>query len=586
MPLPRLAVGWLACMLLAWHALPGRAETPAADPLRLVPAQADVVLTAGQPGKLLEAFTALEQVKQLYQLEALREYFDSTNIRRLNQLITYFEKTLGVPRAELLDRLAGGGVAAAVKFAPDPAPALLVVQGKDEKLARQFLKLAVEVIEEELARQDNKGRAETSTYRGVEGVKIGDKLFFAAAGSALLAASNVQTLQAAIDLHLDGDQNSLARSPRLAEGRMLLPGTPLAWLWLNVEKVREQPQFKVVFDTFASEPATVLVLGGFPDIIRRSPCLTAGLYREADGFSLRLRYPRGRDGMSEPSLLVLPGPEDAAPPLLEPKNVQFSAGIYLDLGKAYANRSKLLKPEALKGLAEVEKKAAPFVGKLQEVLTQAGTHGRFVSIAQGATTIYKQKPKLRLDAYGFVQEMRDPAFAKTIEAALRAAATFASFQLGLKSGEPEMHGEHTLVVYRFDEGREIKQDKDSVRFNFSPCFGQVGNQFFVASTVELGRELADLLQKEAGRTEKQSAGLRGLFHWSSLAAALRANQEPLMTQAVLKQALPPDVARKETQLLVNVIDSLGTARLETAYDANVTRYDIRLTFGKACCCDE
>jgi hypothetical protein len=589
MRLFRHGSSWLAGLLLVVNAVPGRADAPAtADPLRLVPAQADVILKVEQPRQLVETLTTLEPLQPIYQLQVVREYLDSTNARRLNQLLSYFEKELGVSRLEMLDRLAGGGAVAAVKFAPDPVPALLVIQGKDEELLRRFIKLAVEVVEQELARQDNKGRPETTTYRGIDGLKFGDKLFLARVGAALLIGSTAQTVQAGIDLHLDGEQNSLLRSPRLAEGRQLLTGTPLLWLWLNFEKAREQPKFKVVFDTFTTDPATALFFGGLPDVLRRTPCLALGLFKETDGFALRLRYPRGRDGMGEAAQLVLPGPDNEAPPLLEPKNVAFSASYYLDLHRAYTNRTKLLNAQAQKGLQELEKKTGPVLGgKLGEILSQAGAHQRLIATAQDKSTFYKRVPPQRLGAaYAVVQEMRDPAFAKSVEGILRAVSLFGIAKFGLKSFEDKV-GDVTLVCYRFSEETEVKEDKLGIRYNFTPCFGAVGNQFFVSSTVELGRELVGLLQKEAGRREKSTSGVRAQLYFAGQATGLRYNPEQAMAQAMLTQALTAEDARKQAALLVRVLEGLGTARLETSYDANVTRYDLRLTLGKAaCCCDE
>src|SRR5262249_20254944 len=58
------------------------------------------------------------------------------------------------------------------------------------------------------------------------------------------------------------------------------------------------------------------------------------------------------------------------------------------------------------------------------------------------------------------------------------------------------HGPHTIVGYRFPEDEPLKGDDRNVRFNFSPAFVVVGDQFVVSSTIELARELADLLDKD------------------------------------------------------------------------------------------
>src|SRR5438046_584369 len=124
---------WLSCLLLASLTLPCQADAPA-DPLRLVPAQADLVFKIEQPRKLVEGFTSLEAWKQLQELDGFRELYDSTNARRFYQLVAHFEKKLGARYPELIDRLVSNGAVLAIKFPADAdkkATAVVVVQGKD-----------------------------------------------------------------------------------------------------------------------------------------------------------------------------------------------------------------------------------------------------------------------------------------------------------------------------------------------------------------------------------------------------------------------------------------------------------------------
>src|SRR5262245_9284742 len=114
---------WLPALLVLVASATVRADTPP-DPLRLVPEQADLVIKVEQPRQLMEAVTNLDLFKQVQALEAVRELYDSTNVRRAFQLLTYFEKELGVGRFELLDRLAGQGAVLAVQSDPKPGPAL------------------------------------------------------------------------------------------------------------------------------------------------------------------------------------------------------------------------------------------------------------------------------------------------------------------------------------------------------------------------------------------------------------------------------------------------------------------------------
>src|SRR5688572_22320204 len=87
-----------------------------ADPLRFVPAEAELLLKINDPKKLAEAVYKHDAVQDWYKIDGVREFFDTTNYRRLFQLIAHYEKTIGMPAAELYDRLAGGGVVFAARF--------------------------------------------------------------------------------------------------------------------------------------------------------------------------------------------------------------------------------------------------------------------------------------------------------------------------------------------------------------------------------------------------------------------------------------------------------------------------------------
>lgn len=580
----RVAV--LIVLSLIAPALPCRADAPPASAaaLRLVPVQADLVLQLEQPRPLHDAILALDAVRQVKELDALREYYDSTNFRRFMQLLAHFEKKLGAAYPDLLDRLAGGGAALAVRFETEKPPVLLVVQGKDAAATREFTRLVLEIITQELARAEKPARPAKIVHRGVEGSRLGNEFFIAAAGQALLVTNSEKALKAAIDLHCDGDANSLGRSPEMAEARKLLGGQTLASFWVNLKRAREFAQFKVAFDTFTTDPTFTLFIGGVGDAARRAPFVCGGLSKTADGFAFDVCFPRGRDGMGEAARLVLPAADQSGTlPLLAPKNVQFSMSYYLDLKTAWQNREKLLNKDALKGIGELEKNSAYLLGgtKLSKLLAMTGPHQRFVQAAPAPSTIYKKAaPKQRISAFAVVQEVRDPEFAKTMNFSLRAAGLIGAFKFNLRMVEEKV-GDVTLVTYRFAEDKPLKEDPNNVRYNFSPCFALIGDQFFAASTVELGREMVGLLRAEAkARTAASMAPSQMRFYAQGAAASLRAAREQLITQAVLAQALTPEAAREQADAIVRLIAGLGTASMHTSYTPTATRLSIRAIVGK------
>src|SRR5262245_11574891 len=118
----------VALMFLLCLAPAVRAEAPP-DPLRLVPEQADLFFKIERPRQLLDAVHYDQLLEELQKLPPVREQFDSTNVRRLLQILAHFEKELGLNRMQMLDRIAGGGAVLAVKTGKNPAPALVVIQG-------------------------------------------------------------------------------------------------------------------------------------------------------------------------------------------------------------------------------------------------------------------------------------------------------------------------------------------------------------------------------------------------------------------------------------------------------------------------
>src|SRR5437016_4368574 len=103
-----------------------------ADPLQFVPDSVQIVAKIDNPRKLAEAVTGLDAAKEAQQLAPIKAVLDSTTARRFFQMLGHLERELGAKWPELLDQLAGGGIAAGGHFG-DGKPAIFVMQGTDEK---------------------------------------------------------------------------------------------------------------------------------------------------------------------------------------------------------------------------------------------------------------------------------------------------------------------------------------------------------------------------------------------------------------------------------------------------------------------
>ncbi len=289
--------GGLALLLLLTASV-GAAE-PVVSPLRYIPAETDLVIEASSPKTLVETLYYLDTFKKLQAIPAAKEVFDSTQYRRFYKLVAYFEKELGAKWPEMLDQLSGGGAAIGVKFGPNPAPALLVIQAKDEAQAQKFAKLALELLEQELARQESKDKPVKNTYQNVETTSVGEGFHFALAGKTLLLANKKEVLALALDLHAGKDgSKSLVDVKSLADSKKLLPKDPMATLWINMESVRKRPELADVYKT-PRDPGQEVLFGQYIDVVGRTPYVAAALIKEKNDYLLTIRMPRGREGMGE-----------------------------------------------------------------------------------------------------------------------------------------------------------------------------------------------------------------------------------------------------------------------------------------------
>ena len=229
-----------------------------------------------------------------------------------------------------------------------------------------------------------------------------------------------------------------------------------------------------------------VLFGHYFNLIGRSPFICAAVHGDSEGLSASILIPRGREGMGADSLLhVAPAGAPASRPLLKPKNVLYSESGYFDLANIWKERKSLFNEKQVKGLEDIDKKSAPFLigAKLSKLLTQAGPYYRFVAAHQTKNG-YKTTPKISIPSFALVWELRQPEeFGKSIETILRGAALLGGFQVNLKLVQEKYH-DCKLIGYRFPEDQPIKGDENDLRFNFTPCFTRVGDQFVAASTIE------------------------------------------------------------------------------------------------------
>jgi hypothetical protein len=567
--------GW-AVLFAGLVAFPVQAEK-SQDPLRFLPDQADLIVKIENPRQLIESVLSLEPVKQLLEMPAVKELYDSTNSRRFYQLVAYFEKELGMKWKEIVDQLAGGGAALGVKLGPNP-PIGATIQGKDENLLKKFVQLMSGVIDQELARQESRDKLQKSQYRNIATYQVGKELNAAAVGSALILANSEKELQHVIDLHLDGKKN-MTGVASVAEACKLLPASPLAWLWLNLDFVHNAPQAKEIFAQPRNDPQLTIFAGGLLDVVRRSSFFCGALNLNQNRLVTTLRMPVGREGMPTEMAIHIPTTENqGCLPLLEPQRVLLSTSYYADLGKIWECRHKLFNTDQAKALEDIDKKSGAFLlgNPVNKLLTQVGTHQRFVVVMDGTPGAINSLEQIFSKlAFGITVDMRDPGFARAVETLVRAGGLLARTQVKLTLVE-EKHKDVIILGFRFPETdpKTVPPLKFLIANAPTPSFAVAGNQIVLTSKLELCRELVDLVLEEAKAPAKdQSASDRTRFYSSGGSELLKALGNQLFTQAILDRAVSPKEANEQIAQFIQWVGGLGALDFETHYGAKDWRFD-------------
>jgi hypothetical protein len=546
----------------------------AKNPLRFVTSQAEWIVKVERPRQLFDAIKKNEVFQKAQKLAGVREYYDTTTFQQLYQVIAHFEKRLGKNREEIVDELTAGGVVLAAKLTP-PQGAVLVVQAKDEATLRRFIDVSLDLLQKELDRQESKDRIGRGKYQDYDTIEIGPNANFAIVDAALVIASNKSALQIALDTQAEKEgSKSVLQLPGFAEAHKKAPTEAMAWTWLNLEEVRKNPVFKSALEAAALDPFQMLLVGGFSDLLRRSPYVSAALTAAGDsGYRIGVAMPVGRQGMAPVQHVFLSADGNGTLPPLQPPRVISSSSYCLDLGQLWEKRVEILGKKNAAGLEDGDKNLAKFLGgiKLAKLFNAMGPNHRLV-VAQQKERPYKIKPATPFPAFALVVDMRDPSFAKDMNSIFRAGALLATFQVGLNLKE-ETYKDCEMVSYLFSETKKFGGDPQGARFNFSPTYVTVGDQFVMSATAELARDLVEVLKAEQ-KQKPLKASMRTQLFASGLADIIRSNENATLTQLILSQALPPKTAKAELQAILEWVEQLGTLRLESTYGATDFRYDI------------
>jgi hypothetical protein len=581
MPRPLRILSAFSAAIIFTCTLSGVARLSAADPLRFMPQQAGFILKVEQPRQFVEAIATLDVYQNAQQFPQVREYLDSTPVRRFFQLVAFLETQTGSPWPELIDKLAGGGIALGIAIADDPAPALLVVQGTDEAAVETTYKLLLAAITDEASRDGSNQPLRKAKFGDIDTIHAGDEFHAARVGSVVFISNTDEALRAGLALAAKKEGQSALDRPTVAAARTLVGGDPVAWAWFDLAKVKESQEAKDFLESTRSDIFQTVIFGSTVDAVRRSDFLCAGLFQTRSGFHFTLRMPAKRADLDDAMALHVPKEDrPGSLPLLQPKGVVYSQSFYLDLAHLWTNRKTLINDEVREQLEKADtdiSKVLPGT-TFGTLLEQSGPYHRVV-MAHTGEKLYSREPGQLIPPFAVVTSMRDEAFGQSMDGVLRGGAFLAGFQTGWKMAEEKFDGV-TVVSYRFPEKGEPKfDDPEGLRFAFAPAFAVVGKSLVVGSTPGIVKALIPELKKEA-QDEGARAVWRAKAYLPGAAEVLLAYPEQAITQMVLTQGIGLAEAKQQVQDLAAWLRTLGTYELRIDHADAMYTIDIEWKYGK------
>jgi hypothetical protein len=558
----------------------GSAVAAPLDPLRLIPTDANLILKVEKPRALVEAVVNQGAYREYQNLPQVREVLESTGSKRFFQLLAHAETKLGAKWPELLDTLAGGGIAIGTVAGQDPAPTLLVVQGTDEEKAKAAFQLLLQILTDELARQsspDKPATVQTTAINGTDVTHVGEDFFAVRTGAALVFANKRVAMERGLALaNGKADAKPVSSLPTVPAAKKLLGGDPLMWLWFNLDAAKQTKEAKDFFESTRKDFLQTMVVGSTVDAVRRAGFVSAGLFETDSGLKLSVKLPAKRADLPPEFALHVPMKSGVhgSLPLLAPPGVLYSQSFYLDLATFWTERKKLLNAEVLKefekGVADVSKVLpGTTLGKLLEM---SGPHHRFVAVERGANH-YKTVSDTPLPEMALVSSMKDPQFGKTMNTTLRTAAALASLGVGMSMSEEKV-GDIDVVSYRFSETKPLPGDPTNIRFSFVPTFAVVNGFLVIASSPQLVKDLIPELKKDVDPAACSPSVWRNTVSAAGAASGLKARPDAVITDAVLGQGIGLDEAKKQVEQLAKFLNTLGTVGMTLDHTAEAYVFDV------------
>lgn len=500
----------------------------------------------------------------------LEGYWERPDVQAFYDTLSLLESRVGLSRHELLTKLTGRGIAAAL--IPGPPPRVVIVaDAADESLPGRVLQAI-----EEFAVAGGGAGIEKAVYQGFEYRRLGG-LHVAIKDGRMLLSGDRDSLKEIVDRL---PQDASPQAPEFGpEGFRIR-------LTANVSALRAAPDMQKGLEFPATDVGAVAILGGWIDLLRSFDRATIELSGTKSDIQIRATMSEPHGPNVSPGLEGFWAQQGQTPlRLLNPPGTVYSTSWCRNYGAMWDSHEKLIAGELGKNLAMVDADAGvqmQVVGAEftpSQLVTRLGPHFRVV-LLEGSAPYPEVSPPNLLPAAVAVVELKDEALVRKWSGpVLRILNLILNGDQGIISTTEKHAGADLSTLSQPVTPQAIRKGSLD-RFNFRTTYTFAHGSFVIGSTPAAVKAVLDDLATNTDdariadgiiTTELQ------LLNADRTSSVLDAIQESLLRSFVLQAGLTTEDARSERDRLRHLLAGLGVLKADAGMSDRGFEYRIEWT---------
>lgn len=545
---------WCVVLLVASKRGPA-AELPPSR--QYLPPETVAVIEVEKPVQVLDNPIWQRITTPLQRSGAVRDLMAAPQFDPLRDLVQYTADEFQQPILKVLQDVAGHSLVLGVGPNPQQQWGAVVTGDDPASVARipdALLKFARRVQE---ARGQFVPDPQSREYQGAPVLNLGP-FHYAVRGRHFCLASQPAILEGMLD-RIEGRQALTASG--ICGPDSGAEHTAAVRLRVQGEWLRNLPGAEGVLKLPHPDPAAMLLLGGWIDLLRRSEHLTLEIDYAGETLVTFVRF-SARATEAHTGLKPFFGttPDAGAAPIVRTPHLLFSGSWYRDYARLWELRNETVNPDAVKTAEEQNAEVAKRnrgTGPL-EALQTIGPHHRIFA-ARVLKSPYQVPVVDRLPTVGYLVDLRDEAaFRKRVMPQIQEVASIVSLIFKMVPGK-QTYKEAEIISLRFAEDPATVAQGDRIRYNFEPAYAVYHGHVIFGSTIQIVRDAMDhlatqpeqIVPAQAGQTEQQ------LYQFAEFAGLVDDLRETSLREAALGQGLSVPDAEHELGVFQELLRSLG-----------------------------